>query len=248
MQTGAPTTDPPAVDARTAETRRKLIAGAVETLRLRGIAGTSARAIASSAGVNQALIFYHFGSVEHLVDVACREATAERVALYRDRLATVDSLRELLRLGRELHVAEQAAGNVTALAQVLAGAQQDARLAGAARAALGLWITEIESALVRLTATSPIAELADPAGLAQAVAAAFIGIELYEGVNPGGATAALNTLEQLAVLAEVVEDLGPVARRALRARIRRIARPAREREPSGPANTSVGPGSLVGKQ
>jgi AcrR family transcriptional regulator len=237
MQTGAPTSGPPTtaapatdsrpIDARTADTRRKLITGAVETLRLRGIAGTSARSIASSAGVNQALIFYHFGSVEHLVDVACREATAERVALYRDRLATVASLRELLRLGRELHVAEQAAGNVTALAQVLAGAQQDARLAEAARAALGLWITEIESALVRLTATSPIAELADPARLAQAVAAAFIGIELYEGVNPGGATAALSTLEQLAVLAEVVEDLGPVARRALRARIRRSARGGR---------------------
>ena len=213
-------------DPRTAETRRKLIEGAVETLRTRGIAGTSARAIATSAGVNQALIFYHFGSVEQLVDVACREATAERVELYRSRFAAVGSLRELLQLGRELHVTERRAGNVTALAQVLAGAQQDDGLAAAAREALGLWIAEIESALVRLTAASPIAEVANPAGLAQGVAAAFIGIELYEGVNPGGAAAALDTLEQLAVLAEVIEDLGPVARRALRARIRRTTRAA----------------------
>jgi AcrR family transcriptional regulator len=225
----------PLTDSRTAETRRRLIAGAVETLRLRGIAGTSARSIAASAGVNQALIFYHFGSVERLVDVACREGTADRVALYRDRIAGVSSLRELLQLGRELHVAEQAAGNVTALAQVLAGAQQDDGLAETARAALGLWITEIESALVRLTAGSPIAELADPAGLAQAVAAAFIGIELYEGVNPGGAAAALDTLEQLAVLAEVVEDLGPVARRALRNRVRRTARQAGTAREAGTA-------------
>ncbi len=78
--------------------------------------------------------------------------------------------------------------------------------------------------MVRLTAASPIAEVADAVGLAQGVAAAFIGIELYEGVNPGGAAAALDTLEQLALLAEVIEDLGPVARRALRARIRRSAR------------------------
>jgi AcrR family transcriptional regulator len=213
--------------ARSADTRRRLIAGAIETLRTHGIAASSARAIAASSGVNQALIFYHFGSVENLVDVACRDTTADRVALYRDRFASVGSLRELLRLGRELHVAERAAGNVTALAQVLAGAQQDERLAAAARDALGLWIAEIQSTLVRLTTGSPIAEVADPAGLAQGVAAAFIGIELYEGVNPGGAAAALDTLEQLALLTEVIEDLGPIARRALRARIRRTARTAR---------------------
>jgi AcrR family transcriptional regulator len=213
-------------DGRAADTRGKLIDGAVATLRARGIAGTSARAIAAAAGVNQALIFYHFGSVEQLVDAACREATADRVALYRDRFAAVRSLRELLQLGRELHAAERVAGNVTALAQVLAGAQQDEGLASAARDALGLWIAEIESALARLIALSPLAELTDPAGLAQGVAAAFIGIELYEGVNPGGAAAALDTLEHLAILAEVVEDLGPVARRALRSRIRRMSRGA----------------------
>jgi AcrR family transcriptional regulator len=209
---------------RSVDTRRKLIAGVIETLRTRGIAASSARAIAAASGVNQALIFYHFGSVENLVDVACREATAERVALYRDRFASVGSLRELLRLGRELHFAEREEGNVTALAQVLAGAQQDERLAAAARDALGLWIAEIQSALIRLTTGSAIGDVADPAGLAQGVAAAFIGIELYEGVNPAGAAAALDTLEQLALLTEVIEDLGPIARRALRARIRRTRR------------------------
>jgi AcrR family transcriptional regulator len=227
--------DARSVDARSFDTRRRLIDGAIQTLRTRGIAGTSARAIAASSGVNQALIFYHFGSVEQLVDVACRETTASRVALYRDRFAAVGSLRELLQLGRELHVAEREAGNVTALAQVLAGAQQDDGLAAAARDALALWIAEIESTLVRLTAGSPIAEVADAVGLAQGVAAAFIGIELYEGVNPGGAATALDTLEQLALLAEVIEDLGPVARRALRARIRRSARVA---GPTGGAKRS----------
>ncbi len=206
------------------DTRRKLVDGAIETLGSRGIAGTSARAIAATAGVNQALIFYHFGSVEQLVDTACRTATAERVALYRARFAAVGSLRELLHLGRELNAAERKAGNVTALAQVLAGAQQDAGLAAAARDALGLWVAEIEQVLIRLLAGSPITEVADPGGLAHGVAAAFVGIELYEGVNPGGAAAALDTLEQLALLAEVIEDLGPVGRRALRARIRRTAR------------------------
>jgi AcrR family transcriptional regulator len=213
-------------DTRSADTRRKLLDGAIETLRARGIAGTSARAIAAASGVNQALIFYHFGSVEELVDVACRQATAERVGLYRQRFAAVGSLRGLLHIGREIREMERGAGNVIALAQVLAGAQQDERLALTARDCLAMWVAEIESALTRLTADTPIADVADPAGLAQGVAAAFIGIVLYERVNPVGASAALDTLEQLAVMSEVIDDLGPVARRALRSRMRRTARSA----------------------
>jgi AcrR family transcriptional regulator len=206
------------------DTRGKLIDGAIETLRTRGIAGTSARVIAAAAGVNQALVFYHFGTVDSLVDVACRESTASRVALYHDRFAAVGSLRDLLALGRELNVAERDAGNVAVLGQVLAGAQQDPNLAAAARYSLRLWVAEIETVLRRVLADSPVAELTDAAGLAPAVAATFIGIELYEGVDPDAAASALNTLEALSALAEVLDDLGPVARLALRARLRRGAR------------------------
>jgi hypothetical protein len=39
-----------------------------------------------------------------------------------------------------------------------------------------------------------------------------------------GAQRAFAALEQLAVLVEVVEDLGPVARRALRAKVKKTAR------------------------
>jgi AcrR family transcriptional regulator len=203
------------------DTRRRLIDGAIQTLRDRGIAGTSARSIAAAAGVNQALVFYHFDSVDQLVDAACREGTAERVAEYRARFQAVASLRELLALGRELSAVERQAGNVAVLAQVLAGAQQDRRLASAARYALALWTTEIEAVLHRILAGSPVAELADSAGFASAVAASFIGIELYGGVDPDAAASALDTVQALSVLAELLDDLGPVARRALRTRLRR---------------------------
>jgi AcrR family transcriptional regulator len=203
------------------DTRRKLIDGALDAIRVHGIAGASARNIASAAGVNQALVFYHFGSVDDLLAQACREATAERVAHYRDRLAAVGSLRELLDLGRTLHAEERAQGNVAVLAQLLAGAQTDDKLAGPTAEALGLWVAEIESVLVRLMAGSPLGEVAEPAGLARAVSAAFVGMELFEGVDPDGAQRALDAVEQLAVLVEVVDGLGPVARRALRATLRR---------------------------
>ena len=206
------------------DTRERLMDGTITTLRDKGIAGTSARVIAAAAGVNQALIFYHFGSVDELIVAACGESTAARVALYRSQFNEVTSFRHLLALGRELHSRERDAGNVAVLAQVLAGAQQDANLAAAAQHALSLWIVEIEATLARLLKGSPIAAVASAEGLARGIAASFIGVELFEGVDPEGAESAVASLEMLGVLVEVVEDLGPVARRALRARLRRTDR------------------------
>jgi AcrR family transcriptional regulator len=174
--------------------------------------------------VNQALVFYHFGSVRDLLAAACTTSTAARVSEYAEQFATVDSLRGLLDVGRTLHAQERRLGNVSVLAQLLAGAQNDEYLAAPTAAALQLWIDEIESVLRRLLTGSPLAEIADVPALAKAVSASFIGIELYEGVDQAGADQAMAALEQLASLIEIVDDLGPIARRALRARLDRAAR------------------------
>ncbi|HEX6345247.1 TetR/AcrR family transcriptional regulator [Umezawaea sp.] len=204
-----------------ADTRQRLIDGAIHTIRQHGITGTSARTIAAAAGVNQALVFYHFGSVHDLVEQACVTATRARVAPFLERLDEVTTLRELLDLGRRLHVEERSLGNVMVLAQVLAGAQTDPTLAKATSASLHLWIDPIERTLERLLADSPLTSFVDTGGLARAVCAGFIGLELFEGVEPVGAQAALDALDRMAVLVEVIDDLGPVARAAVRATLRR---------------------------
>ncbi|MFE7765746.1 TetR/AcrR family transcriptional regulator [Streptomyces sp. NPDC057438] len=204
-------------------TRVKLLEGALRTLVEQGIAKTSARSIAATAGVNQALVFYHFGSVDELLAAACRYGAEQRVARHRDRLAAIGSLSELLAFGREMHAEERAQGHVAVLGQLLAGAQTQPRLAPATAAGLELWITEVEGVLRRVLAGSPLGEFADAGGLARAVAASFVGLELYEGVDPQGAEAALGALEQLAVLAAALDGLGPVAQRAVRHHLRKTA-------------------------
>ncbi|MFC3575533.1 TetR/AcrR family transcriptional regulator [Streptomyces yaanensis] len=207
-----------------AATKEKLLKGALRTLTEQGIAKTSARTIAASAGVNQALVFYHFGSVDELLAAACRYGTEQRVARYRDRLDGIRSLGELLAFGREMHAEEKAAGHVAVLGQLLAGAQTHPRLAPATAAGLDLWIVEIERVLERVLASTPLGEFTDPAGLARAVSASFVGIELYEGVDPEGASAALGALERLGALVAALDDLGPVAQRAVRHALRRAPR------------------------
>lgn len=214
----------PTSGTRRGDTRTKLLEGALRTLTEQGIARTSARTIATAAGVNQALVFYHFGSVDELLGAACHHGAEQRVSRYRDRLAEVTSLAELLEFGREMHAEERAAGQVAVLGQMLAGAQTQPRLAEAARRGLHLWIDEIEQVLARVLTGSPIADLTDTAGLARAVAASFVGLELYEGVDQEGAGHALDALEQLAVLASVLDELGPLAQRAVRRRLRHTGR------------------------
>lgn len=204
-----------------ADTRQRLIDGAIQAIRRHGITGTSARTIATAAGVNQALVFYHFGSVHDLLEEACLTSTRARVQPFLKDLDEVTSLRQLLDLGRRLHTEERALGNVMVLAQMLAGAQSDPKPATATSVALHLWIDPIEQALDRLLTGSPLAAHVDTGGLARAVCAGFIGLELFEGVDPVGAQAALDALDRMAALVEVIEDLGPVARRALRAKLRK---------------------------
>ncbi|MFK0160179.1 TetR/AcrR family transcriptional regulator [Streptomyces sp. NPDC090499] len=210
--------------AKSLETKNKLLEGALRTLTEQGIAKTSARTVAAAAGVNQALVFYHFGSVDELLAAACRYGAEQAVARFRPRLAEVRSLSELLTVGRQIHEEARAGGHVALLGQLLAGAQTHEALGPATAAGLDLWIAEMEEVLGRVLAATPFGEFADPAGLARAVAASFVGIELYEGVDTAGAHAALDALEQLGAMVAALDELGPVAQRAVRHHLRRVGR------------------------
>ncbi|MEU0314506.1 TetR family transcriptional regulator [Nocardioides sp. NPDC006273] len=201
-------------------TKAKLMLAVTDLLKEDGIAGLSARAIATRADVNQALVFYHFGTVTDLVDQACRAATDEAAASYRDEFAEVTSLSELLELGWGLHERERAAGNITVMAQLLAGAQRDETLAETARYALARWNGEIEDAVARALRGSPVEAVVDAPGLSRAISAAFIGLLMYDGVDRPGADSAFASVEQLGALVEVIEDLGPAARLVLRSRLK----------------------------
>src|SRR5690606_31478072 len=166
----------------------------------------------------------HFGTVDELLSAACRHATEQRIARYGPRLAGIGSLSELLAFGRAMHEEERAAGHVAVLGQLLAGAQTQDTLAAATAAGLDLWIAEIERVLARVLPATPFGEFTDVRGLSRAVAASFVGIELYEGVDPAGAGAALDALEQLGALVAALEDLGPVAQRAVRHHLRGAGR------------------------
>lgn len=193
---------------------------ALQTIREDGLPAASARTIAARAGANQALIFYHFGTVTGLIEAASKEAVEQRLRAYQEAFAEVSSFTGLLDMGRELHERERRIGNVALMAQLMAGAQHDPALAAVVQHALAAWNAEVRTALHRLGGKSIISTFADLDGLAHVITAGFIGFELYEGIDPTNAGHALDALENLGELIEAADGLGPVATRALHARIR----------------------------
>jgi AcrR family transcriptional regulator len=194
------------------ETRSRIIAAALQALRDEGIAGLSARAVARHGGFNQALIFYHFGSVEGLLVAVARRESERRSALYAAALREVGSLPELVAVARRLHDEEFAAGSVAALTQMLAGAVGSDELARGIWGALEPWTSLVGETIERLLAGTPYRELLPAGDLTVAVTALFLGIELLTGLNPDARDQSLfATMASVAALVDGLLRAAPPA-------------------------------------
>jgi AcrR family transcriptional regulator len=211
-------------------TRDRLIEAALRTLAEEGIAGTSARAIARTADVNQALVFYHFGTVEALLAEASIVVSTRRAQEYARRLADVATFGELSAAARALHAEERANGNLAVLTQLLAGARTHPALVPAVQGNFTRLAAEVERVLDRLLAGSPIEEVVEAAPLARSVAAAFLGIELLDALSAEGDPGLFAALDTLTGLADAVAGITTVERALVRRRLRTL----QERRPPAP--------------
>jgi AcrR family transcriptional regulator len=183
------------------QTRARILDAALQALRDEGIAGISARSIARHGGFNQALIFYHFGSVEGLLVAVARSESERRSALYAPALAEVSSLPELVAVARRLHDEEFQAGTVAALTQMLAGAVGSEELSRGIAESLRPWTALVGETIDRLLDDTPFGDLLPRDDLTSGVAALFLGIELLTGLDPDQASGSLfTTMETVATL------------------------------------------------
>lgn len=202
----------------------RLMSAAIDIVRDEGVAAASARTIATRAGVNQALIFYHFETVSGLIEAASNRAVDRSIESYRGRFDAARTLGELLEVGRTVHEAERRNGNVAVMAQLLAGAQHNPVLARAAGYAMTAWTDHLTPAVERALAKTPLAGAVAAAGLAQTISTGFVGLELYAGIRPDGAQEVLATLQRLGELLDQMASLGPLAAAATRVRTRSSSR------------------------
>jgi AcrR family transcriptional regulator len=164
--------------ARSADTRRQLVRAAVESLQTEGYAGASARSIAERAGVNQGLVFYHFGSVANLLLAALDAVSAERMVRYRAAAEGAASPTELVDVAASIFREDLDAGYVTVLVEMIAGASSTPGLGPEVSARIGPWFDFAQRAIERSLGGTPLDSILPTADVAYGVVALYLGLEM----------------------------------------------------------------------
>lgn len=163
------------------QTRAKLLGGARTVLTERGYIGATARAIGDAADCNQALVFYHYGSVNDLLLAALDQSSTQRLDRYQQVLSRTRTTRGLLRALSQLYAEDRDTGHITILAQMVAGGLSDPELGAAIAARVEPWVTLTADA-VRSTLPSPVTRRLPVDELAYAVVALSLGLEVLSGL------------------------------------------------------------------
>jgi AcrR family transcriptional regulator len=213
---GATTRGPPAriemkrpKDAPESATRERIVQAALETLGEEGFAGTTARAIAKHGGFNQALIFYHFGSVNGLLLDAYRKLSEDQIAKYRAAAGDVSSLADLVQIARRLHDDDMRSGSITAVIQLMASSVSDPEIARIVLERFDAWIAVVEEAVRRATEGHPLNDLVPVRESAYAISALFLGIELMSRLDPNRADVD-RVFDMMGGIAALIEHVAPM--------------------------------------
>jgi AcrR family transcriptional regulator len=193
--------------AQSAEVRAALVTGAIDALREVGFAGASAREIAGRTGYSQALVFYHFGSVNDLLLAALDEVSARRMTAYRGLLERAGSMTALMESARAIFIEDLDAGYVRVLIEMITGAHGVPGLGESVAARLAPWRDLAEDAMRRALGRSAAARLLPPAEAARAIVAGFLGLELLASLD-GDRAAAIAVFDRFRSLTRVLDVLG----------------------------------------
>jgi AcrR family transcriptional regulator len=164
-------------------TKERIIEAAVQAIRTRGSAGASARTIGEIGGFNQALIYYHFGNLNGLLIAALKATSAARLERYRRETESVRDLPGLVAVGRELYAEDVAQGYLTVLSELASACVTHPDLRPEVLASLQPWIELAQGLIERLVEGSALAGMLPTRELAQALVAAYMGMEMLHHLD-----------------------------------------------------------------
>jgi AcrR family transcriptional regulator len=159
-------------------TKERIIAAALETLRTDGFAGVSARAIARRGDFNQALIFYHFGTINDLLLAALDATAAARLERYREVMGETTDPQELMEMAARLYREDLEAGHITVVGELIAGSLTEPSLGPEIVARVQPWIDLAEEAIARVTAGTFVEGMVPSRDLAFVLVALYLGVDL----------------------------------------------------------------------
>jgi AcrR family transcriptional regulator len=194
------------------DTKTRIVEAALATLKEEGFAGASARAIGRRGGFNQALIFYHFGTINDLLLAALDRTSEMRMAAYGEAVKDVASVTDAVRVATELYREDLASGHITVLSELIAGSLDRPDLGPLIVERMEPWIALAEDAVRRVMSSVGITDLVPPRTLAYAVVALYLGVDLLSHLEKDDekAETLLASAKQLADMATaLVPKAGP---------------------------------------
>jgi AcrR family transcriptional regulator len=165
-------------------TKERIVEAALEALKTVGFAGATSRAIARIGGFNQALVFYHFRTLDNLLLAALDKTSNERLRAYRDTVDGVESLDQLAHVAAELYREDRVSGHMTVVSQMFAGSLTRSELAPALVERVEPWIDLAEETFARVLARTPLEAVAPARELAYAVVTFYVGVNLLTHLDP----------------------------------------------------------------
>src|SRR5919199_785952 len=167
-----------------ADTKQRVVAAALETLREDGFTAATSRAVAARGGFNQALVFYYFGSMDALLLAALDSTNQQRLDAYRSALADARTLGDVLDIATRLYREDCDSGHVDVVSQMIAGSVARPELAPQMLERMQPWIDLSEEVLARVLADTPVADAVSVQELAYAVVTFYLGANLLTHLEP----------------------------------------------------------------
>lgn len=169
---------------RESSTRSRILRAAIEEIAETGIGGARTRSIAERAGVNSALVHYHFRTMEDLIAEAAASVVADLADMAAAGVGAPTVAEGLDALNEMITATDLTAPGWRVLLEVMVNTPRNPRLGGFV---LG-WLAEYRAAMtVRLERAVADGELpagVDTEGLALALMALYDGLGLYGYVDP----------------------------------------------------------------
>jgi AcrR family transcriptional regulator len=179
---------------------------AIETLKSDGYARASARSIAQRAGINQGLIFYHFGSVANLLLAALDAISEERLNLYGVEVSGANGPVQLVDAAEGIFRNDLDAGYITVLVEMIAGASSTPGLGPEVASRIRPWRAFAQSTIEGALGDSPLSGVLPAKDMAHAVVALYLGLEMLSHLDgdPEPALTLFALAKQLASLIEAM--------------------------------------------
>ena len=159
-------------------TRKRIVAAALQTLKTEGLSGTTSRAIARAGGFNQALIFYHFGTLDGVLLAALDKTSEERLSRYREAVAKAETATELAEVAARIYREDRDLGHMTVVSQMIAGSVARPGLAREVLARMEPWIELCEEALTKALSGLSVSQVVPLRELAYAFTTFYLGLNL----------------------------------------------------------------------